>query len=72
MKPAGIVGVILIILGVAALVYRGVPYSEQHRAEFGPVKLTATEERTFPIPPIVSIIVIAGGVFLVATGVKKG
>jgi uncharacterized membrane protein len=72
MKPAGIIGIILIILGVAALAYRGVPYAEQHKAEIGPLRVTATEERTFPIPPIVSIIVIAGGVALLVTGLRKG
>jgi hypothetical protein len=71
MKPAGIVGIILIILGVAALVYRGIPYAQQHKADLGPVHLSATEERTFPIPPIVSIVAIAGGVVLVVSGLKK-
>lgn len=71
MKPAGIVGIILIILGIAALAYRGIPYTEEHKADLGPIKLRANEERTFPIPPIVGIAVLAGGVVLLVTGVRK-
>jgi len=71
MKPAGIIGIILIILGIAALAYRGIPYTEQHRADLGPIKLTANEERTFPVPPILGIALIAGGVVLVVTSARK-
>lgn len=71
MKPAGIIGIILIIIGIAALAYRGIPYTQEHKADLGPIKLRAEEERTFPIPPILGFALIAGGVVLVVTDLRR-
>jgi len=47
MKPAGIVGIILIIIGIVSLVYGGFTYTKREKVlEFGPIQATAEKEHT--------------------------
>jgi uncharacterized membrane protein len=70
MKMAGIV---LIVLGVLALAYQGFTYTTRETViDIGPIKATAERERTFPLPPILGIVAIAGGVALMFGGSRKG
>ena len=72
MKPLAIVGVLLIVLGVAALVYQRVNYTTQETViDIGPVHATADRQRTLPLPPLVGIAVVAGGVALLVAGLRK-
>jgi hypothetical protein len=72
MKPLAIVGVLLIVLGVAALVYQGVTYTSRETViDIGPVHATADREKTLPIPPAVGILAVAGGVALLVAGARK-
>ncbi len=71
MKSTAILGVILIILGVAALVYQGVTYTKRDTlVNIGPIHAEADHQHTIPIPPVLGIVAVAGGIFLVATGVR--
>jgi hypothetical protein len=70
MKMAGIV---LIVLGVLALAYQGFTYTTRETViDIGPITATAERERTFPLPPILGIVAIAGGVALMLAGSRKG
>ena len=72
MKPLAIVGVLLILLGVAALVYQSVTYTTRETViDIGPVHATAERQRTLPLPPLVGIAVVAGGVALLVIGIRK-
>jgi len=76
MKPATIVGILLIIVGVIALAYGGLSFTthEQKRVvDLGPLKLDANVEKqhSIPLPPILGVIALAGGVVLVAVGARK-
>jgi uncharacterized membrane protein HdeD (DUF308 family) len=76
MKPALVIGIILIVLGVVALAYQGITYTtreEKKVLDVGPIEATATVERekTFPLPPILGIAALAGGIALVVVGSKK-
>ena len=76
MKPAGIVGILLIILGVLALAYQGFTYTTRENKkvlDLGPLKLDATVEtqKTVPLPPILGVAALAGGVVLLVMGSKK-
>jgi drug/metabolite transporter (DMT)-like permease len=77
MKPAGIVGIILIVIGVIALAYQGISYTTHERervVELGPLKVDATVQRehTLPLPPILGVVALAGGVVLLVTSSRKG
>ena len=72
MNPFAIVGILLILLGVAALVYQGVTYTSRETViDVGPVHATAERERTLPLPPLVGIAAVAGGVALLVAGIRK-
>ena len=72
MTPLAIVGVLLIALGVAALLYQRVTYTSRETViDVGPVHATADRQRTLPLPPLVGIAVVAGGVALLVAGMRK-
>lgn len=67
-----ILGVILILLGAAALIYGGITYTHQKRIlDVGPIKASKRETNTIPVPPILGVLAIAGGGFLIYAGSKK-
>ena len=72
MKPAGLIGVLLIILGVTALAYQGVSYTTREKAiDIGPVQVTTEKTHTIPFAPIVVITVLISGAGLVAMSFRK-
>jgi uncharacterized membrane protein HdeD (DUF308 family) len=65
-------GVVLLVLGVLALVYQGVNYTTRETViDIGPIHATADRERTLPLPPVLGIVAIVGGVVLLVTGARK-
>jgi hypothetical protein len=73
MKPAAMLGLLLIVVGLAALVYQGVTYTSHETVlDLGPIHATADRQKTFPLSPIVGIAAVAGGVVLLVTGARKG
>jgi uncharacterized membrane protein HdeD (DUF308 family) len=72
MKPAVIIGVILIILGVVALAYQGITYTTQEKVvDLGPLKVEAKKEKTIPLPPLLGALLLVGGVVLVAVSARR-
>jgi hypothetical protein len=71
-KPITLIGVVLIVLGVLALVYQGVTYTTREKVvDVGPLKITADKEKNIPLPPVLGILALAGGVVLVFVGARK-
>jgi len=67
-----VLGIILIVLGLGALAYQGVTYTSRETVmDIGPIHATAERERTFPLPPVVGIVAVAGGVVLLVAGLRK-
>jgi len=72
MKPAGIVGVILIIIGIVSLVYGGFTYTKREKVlELGPIQATEEKQHTIPFPPLLGGICLIGGIVLVMVGSRK-
>jgi uncharacterized membrane protein len=72
MKPALLIGIILIVLGVVSLAYQGITYTTREKVlDIGPLEATTEKEKTIPLPPIVGGLALAGGVILVATAGRK-
>jgi uncharacterized membrane protein len=72
MKPAGIVGIILIAIGIIALAYGGFTYTTREKViDAGPLQVSANKEKTVPFPPILGGICLVGGIILVIVGNKK-
>lgn len=71
-KMLVIAGAILIVAGAVALFYRGIPYTSRDVVlDVGPLKATAESDKTWPVPPILGGLAIAGGVALVVVGSRK-
>ena len=67
-----VLGIILIVLGLGALAYQGVTYTSRETVlDMGPIHATAERERTFPLPPVLGIVAVAGGVVLLVAGLRK-
>jgi uncharacterized membrane protein YidH (DUF202 family) len=72
MKSATIIGAILIVLGIATLVYKGFNYkSEDTVLQIGSVKATAETEKSVAIPGWVGIAAIVAGVLIVGAGMRR-
>jgi len=72
MKAATIVGILLIILGVVALAYQGINYTTKDKVvDLGPLKVEAQHEKTIPLPPIVGVAALVGGVVLIAVSARR-
>jgi len=73
MKTITLLGIVLIVLGLAALAYQGFTYTTRETViDIGPIKATADREKTIPLPPILGIVAVAGGVALMIAGSRKG
>jgi hypothetical protein len=67
MNAVKIVGVILILAGTLALVYRTFSYTkETHEAKIGPLELQLKEKETFNIPTWAGVAsIVIGGILLI-------
>jgi len=73
MRPIAVAGLLLIVLGVVALVYQGITYTTRETViDIGPLHATADRQKTLPLPPVLGIAAVAGGVALLVAGRKRG
>ena len=72
MKPYYLIGIILIVVAVAAFAYQGISYTTREKVvDLGPLQVTADKTRTLPLSPIVGGIALIGGIALLVMGQKK-
>jgi hypothetical protein len=72
MKPVALVGVVLIVAGIAGLIVANVSFTEQKTVlDAGPLKVTKEEQHTVPIPTIAGVAAIVVGLGLVFMGRKS-
>ena len=74
MKPTGILGVVLIVIGVIALAYGGYTSftTKENVAKLGPVEINKQDEHRVPVGPIVGGVCLAGGIIMVLAGNRQG
>jgi drug/metabolite transporter (DMT)-like permease len=64
-----ILGALLIVLGLAGLVWGGITYTTRQKVlDVGPIHASRDKTHTVPLPPIVGAIALIGGVVLIAAG----
>lgn len=72
MKSMIIAGVLLVVLGVLALAYQGITYTQQKKViDLGPIQASTKTEKHIPLPPILGVVAITGGVFLLVSGARR-
>lgn len=68
-KPLGIV---LIVIGIVMLAYTGFNYVTTEKvADIGPIEINAQKNHTVKWPPFVGLVLIVGGVVIIALDKKK-
>lgn len=72
MRSMSVAGLVLIVLGLAALAYQRINYTTRDTIiDVGPVQATAERHRTLPLPPALGAVVVAGGLVLLVAGMRK-
>jgi hypothetical protein len=71
MKPATIIGFVLILLGIIGFAVGGISFTHEKKdVDLGPVQISHQQKKTIPISPILSTISLVAGVGLVVVGAK--
>ena len=66
-------GVILIVLGLAGLVWGGFTYTTREKVvDIGPIHATRDQTHTVLLPPIAGALALIGGLVLLVAGRKQG
>ncbi len=72
MKGALVIGIALLVLGVAALAYQGITYTTREKViDLGPISASVEKKKTIPLPPILGALALVGGVVLVAVAARR-
>lgn len=72
MKPATVIGIVLILVGIVGFAVGGFSFThEKQDAKIGPVDISHKQTSTVPIPPVLSAVALIGGIALVAVGAKS-
>jgi hypothetical protein len=73
MKPLAIVGVLLILAGIAGLVAGRVTYTTEEKVlQVGPLVATADKEHSIHVPDIAGIVAVVAGGLLVVVSRRRG
>jgi hypothetical protein len=68
MRPASVIAMVLLIIGIISLGYQGITYTTHKKVvDIGPIQATKQEHKTIPLPPIIGVIALVGGVIVLAT-----
>jgi len=66
------VGLILVIVGIAMLVWTGFTYTKKEKiVDAGPIQISADKEKSVNWPPYVGGIILVAGVFVFVASRKK-
>ncbi|AYL96371.1 hypothetical protein [Mucilaginibacter celer] len=66
-----LIGVILIIAGVAMLIWTGFTYTKKEKIiDAGPIQVSADKEKSVNWPPYLGGILVIGGIVIVVTSKK--
>ena len=73
MSAARIVGIVLIVAGLAGFMFGGISWTNNKTiVDIGPIQATAKERKSFPIPAVVSGIAVVAGIVLLVIPSRRG
>ena len=59
MKTSALLGIVLVVLGLAALAYQGITYTSRETViDIGPLHATADRQQTLPLPPVLGFVAV--------------
>ena len=69
---ATLVGILLIIVGIAGLAFGGFSFTHREKViDLGPIQASADKKESLPVPPILGALAIVGGVVLLASSARR-
>lgn len=71
MKNSVLIGVVLLVLGLLAFIVP-IPQREDHSVKVGDAKIGIQTQSSQKLPPVVGIVLIAGGALALVLGSRKG
>jgi hypothetical protein len=72
MKAATVVGILLIVLGIAGFAMGGISFTHEKKdVDLGPLQVSHRERSTLPMSPMLSTLSLVGGIVLVVVGVRS-
>ena len=73
MKAATLIGLLLVVLGLGALAYQGFSYKTTEKIlDIGPIEATSETTKTIPVPPILGVVAVIGGIAIVVATARGG
>jgi hypothetical protein len=73
MNPIRSIGIVLLVVGIAMLVYQGISYTRQEQvAQLGPVRVTTEKRRTLSLPPAAGAAAVGLGAILIVVSLRRG
>lgn len=68
MNGRTILAMVLIAIGIISLGYEGITYTTQKKVvDIGPIQASKSERHTIPLPPVVGVLSLIGGVLVLVT-----
>lgn len=72
MRPAAVVGLVLVVLGVLGFALGGLSFTRKEKLlDIGPVEATADKKESVPIPPVLAGLALVGGAVLLVVGSRR-
>jgi hypothetical protein len=72
MKPATILGLILVIIGVVGFALGGFSFTHKEKVlDVGPIEASADKKESVPIPPVLAGLALVSGVVLLVAGARR-
>jgi drug/metabolite transporter (DMT)-like permease len=72
MTARRIVGLVLVVLGIVALVWGGVFWTDRDTVvDAGPLEITTEEREGLRVPPVVGVIALIGGMVLLVAPARS-
>jgi uncharacterized membrane protein YidH (DUF202 family) len=67
-----IVGALLVVVGLVSLLLGGFRWSQEKTVvDIGPIEATTTEHKTLPIPPVVGVLALVGGIVVLVVPTRR-
>jgi uncharacterized membrane protein HdeD (DUF308 family) len=66
------VGIVLVVIGLVALIWGGFSFTREKKVlDLGPIEATTQKRETVPLPPVLGVIALIGGIVLIALPSKS-
>jgi len=66
------IGIVLVVIGIIMMIYTGFNYVTKKKVvDLGPVEINKEENHPVSWSPIIGVLLLAGGIVIIATGKNK-